>query len=254
MGWNMVQAGGAIIGFVVGCLLGFPLWLARDERIHCVTVTTGGAHTAGYYRDAPGQDYAMARYYSASSGSFWSPDPGGPTPADPTNPIRWNRYLYVSGDPINRIDPLGREDCDPDEDDPCFETEVDATADDGGGDDDGGGGDGDGVDSSPQQPQKPSKPNKPQKPCANTSAVNFISAHLADASTLGTITKRSGSARVGRFRSRKHVRQLTGRAKRTEFLRVSRWQFPLHWNLHYQAGALRYQVTLECKIRIWHRA
>ncbi len=127
----------------------------------------------------------MARYYSASSGSFWSPDPGGIKTADPTNPIRWNRYLYASGDPINRIDPLGREDCDPDEDDPCFETEVDATADDGGGDDDGGGGDGDGVDSSPQQPQKPSKPNKPQKPCANTSAVNFISAHLADASTLG---------------------------------------------------------------------
>ncbi len=30
MGWNMVQAGGAIIGFVVGCLLGFPLWLARS--------------------------------------------------------------------------------------------------------------------------------------------------------------------------------------------------------------------------------
>ena len=31
---------------------------------------------AGYFRDMPGQDYATARYYSAGSGSFWSPDPG----------------------------------------------------------------------------------------------------------------------------------------------------------------------------------
>ena len=41
---------------------------------------------AGYYRDMPGQDYAMARYYSASSGSFWSPDPGGMKTADAGNP------------------------------------------------------------------------------------------------------------------------------------------------------------------------
>lgn len=59
----------------------------------------------------------MARYYSASSGSFWSPDPGGMKTADSGNPTSWNRYLYGSGDPVNRIDPFGREDCDPE--DPC---------------------------------------------------------------------------------------------------------------------------------------
>ncbi len=63
----------------------------------------------------PGQDYAMARYYSASSGSFLSPDPGGVKTATPSSPTTWNRYLYASGDLINRIDPFGRDDCDPDD-------------------------------------------------------------------------------------------------------------------------------------------
>ncbi len=31
----------------------------------------GRTKFAGYYRDQPGQDYAMARYYSATTGSFW---------------------------------------------------------------------------------------------------------------------------------------------------------------------------------------
>ncbi len=87
---------------------------------------------AGYYRDMPGQDYANARYYSAVSGSFWSPDPGGVKTAHLDSPTTWNRFLYASGDPINRIDPRGKEDCDvDDEDTPCFSVDVDDSADDG---------------------------------------------------------------------------------------------------------------------------
>ncbi len=84
---------------------------------------------AGYYRDMPGQDYANARYYSASSGSFWSPDPGGTTAYSPSagwlstvdysNPGSWNRYSYVNGDPVNRIDPTGMIQCDAGADDGC---------------------------------------------------------------------------------------------------------------------------------------
>ena len=66
---------------------------------------------AGYYRDQPGQDYANARYYSATTGGFWSPDPGGMKTADPTSPNNWNRYAYVSGDPINFRDPFGMVQC-----------------------------------------------------------------------------------------------------------------------------------------------
>ncbi|MGA7238398.1 MAG: RHS repeat-associated core domain-containing protein, partial [Bryobacteraceae bacterium] len=78
----------------------------------------GRTKFAGYYRDMPGQDYAMARYYSASTGSFWSPDPLGTgiaaTGFRPSigavnlrNPLSWNRYLYAAGDPVNRTDPSG---------------------------------------------------------------------------------------------------------------------------------------------------
>jgi RHS repeat-associated protein len=79
---------------------------------------------AGYYRDMPGQDYAMARYYSASSGSFWSPDPGGMKNANSGNPLTWNRFSYVMGDPINRTDHRGL--CSDQDDPPCFSAEGDA--------------------------------------------------------------------------------------------------------------------------------
>ena len=73
--------------------------------------TDGRTKFAGYYRDMPGQDYANARYYSASTGSFWSPDPGGIKTVDSTNPLSWNRYGYTTGDPMNFRDPSGRDEC-----------------------------------------------------------------------------------------------------------------------------------------------
>jgi RHS repeat-associated protein len=67
----------------------------------------GRTKFAGYYRDMPGQDYAMARYYSGTAGSFWSPDPGGVKTADSRRPSSWNRYGYTEGDPINFVDSQG---------------------------------------------------------------------------------------------------------------------------------------------------
>ncbi|MCC7155576.1 MAG: RHS repeat-associated core domain-containing protein [Bryobacterales bacterium] len=62
---------------------------------------------ATYTRDTfTNLDYAVNRYYSATSGRFISPDPyqasGGPT-----DPGSWNRYSYVQGDPVNYHDPAG---------------------------------------------------------------------------------------------------------------------------------------------------
>ncbi len=51
----------------------------------------------------------MARYYSATTGSFWSPDPGSIHTADSGTPNSWNRYPYAGGDPVNHIDPSGLE-------------------------------------------------------------------------------------------------------------------------------------------------
>ena len=62
---------------------------------------------ATYYRDGTtGLDYAMNRYYSPQYGRFVTPDPYQASGAA-ANPGSWNRYGYVSGDPVNKNDPTG---------------------------------------------------------------------------------------------------------------------------------------------------
>jgi RHS repeat-associated protein len=63
-----------------------------------------------YYRDATGFDYADQRYYGSQWGRFMSADPYEAS-ARISNPISWNRYLYVNGDPVNFIDPSGLAAC-----------------------------------------------------------------------------------------------------------------------------------------------
>ena len=70
---------------------------------------------ATYWQDSlTGLDYANNRYYSNTSGSFMTPDPhqgnSGGT-GDPNNPQNWNRYAYTAGDPVNRVDPGGKDWC-----------------------------------------------------------------------------------------------------------------------------------------------
>ena len=66
---------------------------------------------ATYTRDSyTGLDYADQRFYASSYGRFNSPDPYRATPTSPTDPGApqgWNRYAYVTGDPINLMDPGG---------------------------------------------------------------------------------------------------------------------------------------------------
>ncbi len=51
--------------------------------------------------------YMMARYYSQGYGRFLSPDPG--YDYDQLNPMSWNLYSYVRGNPVNYLDPFGLE-------------------------------------------------------------------------------------------------------------------------------------------------
>jgi RHS repeat-associated protein len=70
---------------------------------------------ATYTRDsATALDYADQRYYSNQFGRFMSPDPykASTSGSNPKNPQSWNRYAYVTGDPINFNDPLGLTTCD----------------------------------------------------------------------------------------------------------------------------------------------
>src|SRR5208282_252571 len=65
---------------------------------------------ATYWRDsATGLDYANNRYYSNAYGRFMTPDFG--MGSSPTDPGSWNRYAYTRGDPVNRFDPWGTDDC-----------------------------------------------------------------------------------------------------------------------------------------------
>jgi RHS repeat-associated protein len=51
-------------------------------------------------------DFFNARYMSSGLGRFASSDPAN-VGADPTDPQSWNGYGYVSGNPLNGLDPSG---------------------------------------------------------------------------------------------------------------------------------------------------
>ena len=89
------------------------------------TSTPNGTEKFGtYFRDGYGQDYADQRYYTAVFGRFWTRIVGYRA-ANPKNPISWNLFAYVNGDPTNFMDRhgLGDDDDDDDDDDerPCTE-------------------------------------------------------------------------------------------------------------------------------------
>jgi RHS repeat-associated protein len=70
-----------------------------------------GPRCSGYFRDAEsGNDYADQRYASPGFGRFITPD-RGTGGARPSNPGSWNKYAYVGGDPVNRVDPGGTDEC-----------------------------------------------------------------------------------------------------------------------------------------------
>ncbi len=111
--------------------------------------TTGQDHEkfATYIRDSfTGLDYASNRFYSSTLGRFTSADPSNNN-VDLTNPLTWNQYAYVNGDPVNFNDPSGLD---------CFYDDQGG----GGGDCTPGGGGDDGV---------PPDPEPPPDPCAGSS-------------------------------------------------------------------------------------
>jgi RHS repeat-associated protein len=66
---------------------------------------------ATYWQDSmSGLDYANNRYYSNAYGRFMTPDPYNAS-GGPSDPQSWNQYAYTRGDPVNRLDPAGMQDC-----------------------------------------------------------------------------------------------------------------------------------------------
>jgi RHS repeat-associated protein len=74
-------------------------------------------------------DFQYRRYHPVQ-GRWLSPDPAGVSAVNPMNPQSWNRYAYVTNNPLALVDPLGLQEdggCDPDDPDcggggdPCFD-------------------------------------------------------------------------------------------------------------------------------------
>jgi RHS repeat-associated protein len=93
--------------------------------------TNGTEKFTGYFRDAEtGLDYAVNRYHSPGTGRFLTVDPSGRS-VRPSNPGSWNRYAYVTGDPINHTDRKGTKvdctawDCDDPDDDYDYDPNCD---------------------------------------------------------------------------------------------------------------------------------
>ena len=71
----------------------------KDEVLNTITFT---GHEKDY---ETGLTYMLARYYSQGYGRFLSPDPG--YDYDQLDPMSWNLYSYVRGNPITHLDPTG---------------------------------------------------------------------------------------------------------------------------------------------------
>jgi len=79
---------------------------AFGEKVQAASGDDDLSSFDGYKRAPSGLDYAQQRYYSSALGRFVSPDPYEKS-AHPDSPDSWNRYAFVSNDPINRTDPNG---------------------------------------------------------------------------------------------------------------------------------------------------
>ncbi len=77
-----------------------------NEVNHTGTTPNNYLYRAEQYDSDLGLYYLRARYYNPATGEFMSRDPSGGYPLLPNT---LHKYLYAGGNPINRIDPSGRD-------------------------------------------------------------------------------------------------------------------------------------------------
>ncbi len=75
-----------------------------EKLLNPTALDNQAAFTGHIYDSATGLTYMQARYYDPNIGRFLSIDPVNVTPSTPG---MFNRYAYVTNDPINKIDPDG---------------------------------------------------------------------------------------------------------------------------------------------------
>jgi RHS repeat-associated protein len=107
----VTNAGGQLIGTHTY----YPFGTALAEQSSTESPLESHKFT-GHERDATNAlsiahtlDYMHARYYSPMLGRFLAVDPDADLEKNKEQPQRWNRYAYVSNDPLTFTDPTGRE-------------------------------------------------------------------------------------------------------------------------------------------------
>src|SRR5579872_973377 len=73
----------------------------------CVNYISNTHFTGQEYNGEDGLTHFPARMYSMTQGRWMHPDPAGLAAVDITNPQTWNRYAYVTNDPLSYVDPSG---------------------------------------------------------------------------------------------------------------------------------------------------
>jgi RHS repeat-associated protein len=82
-------------------------YLAYGEEITTADFQTNNMKFTGHERDEETNlDYMKARYYTAGFGRFLQVDPGHDY--DPMDPMSYNLYGYVRGNPVRNTDPDGK--------------------------------------------------------------------------------------------------------------------------------------------------
>ena len=164
------NAGGYVVADRLGSIGKFYPWGQEKPS----ATTNGTEKFTGYFRDAEtGLDYADQRYHNPGTGRFMTADPYSAS-GGPADPGSWNRYAYTRGDPVNRIDRTGLDDCSAHRDAYACPYTLDSGG--------GGGDDGCYIDDfvenpecyDPPPPQNPT-PTPPPQPQPPTCGLDFFS-------------------------------------------------------------------------------
>jgi RHS repeat-associated protein len=96
-------------------------WSSQDSVTNLpwgddLTIASGSAVAdhdtfADFIQDPDGEFKSETRRYSGIQGRWVTPDPAGMAAVDVTNPQTWNRYAYVTNNPLSLTDPTGLQTC-----------------------------------------------------------------------------------------------------------------------------------------------
>jgi RHS repeat-associated protein len=97
---------------VLSNLSGAAIQTAQNLPFGDGLTLTGTAFTSFYYTGMKNDsedntNYTLNRQQSPTQGRWMIPDPAGLAAVDPSNPQTWNRYAYVTNNPVSFTDPTG---------------------------------------------------------------------------------------------------------------------------------------------------